>query len=148
MKVDGYLTQNKIFGRIRKEVSACSEVPTLHIIYVGEDETIAKYVALKEEKSGEVGIRAKVWRFKSSISQDQLVEKLKDIIANQSGGVIIQLPLPPHINKQKILDLVPVDRDIDVLSSSARERLKMANTNLCRQLLEQLVRLLMSMKLN
>ena len=87
-------------------------VPTLLILQVGHDFASEKYVAGKIKDCDEVGIDCKHMVFLEDVAETDL---LRYIHENGSfyGGVLVQLPLPAHMSVKKVVDAIPLDRDVD-----------------------------------
>ncbi|WP_027121579.1 bifunctional 5,10-methylenetetrahydrofolate dehydrogenase/5,10-methenyltetrahydrofolate cyclohydrolase [Mycoplasma leonicaptivi] len=98
--------------------------PILSIIQVGDNPASNKYIKNKLKKCEEVGIEGRLYKFKESITQNNLLKKL-DQINEQSDGIIVQLPLPEHIPAKVILNAVPFEKDLDGLT--ARNEFKLYN---------------------
>ena len=90
--------------------------PKLGIIQVGNLPESNKYISNKINKAKEIGIIADWIKLDNQISEEQLRFEINKI-KNEYNGLIVQLPLPNHINSQNILDLIDLDKDIDGLSS-------------------------------
>ena len=111
----------KIAADIRKEVArdvaelkAKGVLPGLAAVVVGDDPASQTYVANKERACREVGIYTEVHRIDSSISQDGLLDLIKSLNdADRVHGILVQLPLPPHIREQDIIECVRPDKDAD-----------------------------------
>ncbi|TNK94503.1 bifunctional 5,10-methylene-tetrahydrofolate dehydrogenase/5,10-methylene-tetrahydrofolate cyclohydrolase, partial [Mycoplasmopsis pullorum] len=88
----------------------------LAIVQVGDNPASNKYIAQKIKKAEYLGVEVKLYKYKESITQDQLLKKM-DNINDYSDGVIVQLPLPKHIPSQVIMDAIPYEKDIDGLSN-------------------------------
>lgn len=88
----------------------------LYIIQVGDNEASTRYVRNKVKDAEEIGIKAEVVKFPESVAQATLENAVMDIVdANQlnPAGIIIQLPLPEHINLKPLIDLIPRRMDVD-----------------------------------
>lgn len=88
----------------------------LYIIQVGDNEASTRYVRNKVKDAQEVGVQAEVLNFPESVTQETLEQSIMDIVdANilNPAGIIVQLPLPAHINKDKLTDLIPFRMDVD-----------------------------------
>lgn len=97
--------------------------PELHVIYVGENPTIEKFIGVKQRYGEKVGAKTIVHRFPSDISEEDLVRKIRRLGAEKNpGGMIVQLPLPKHFDTQKVLNAIPEEKDVDVLSEKACEK--------------------------
>ncbi len=88
----------------------------LYIIQVGDNEASTRYVRNKVKDAEEVGITAEVVHFPEDISQEMVELTIQQIVDDNSdnpAGIIIQLPLPAHLNKDKLSDLIPFRMDVD-----------------------------------
>ena len=111
----------KIAADIRKEVArdvaelkAKGVLPGLAAVVVGDDPASQTYVANKERACREVGIYTEVHRIDASISQDGLLDLIKSLNdADRVHGILVQLPLPPHIREQDVIECVRPDKDAD-----------------------------------
>lgn len=92
----------------------------LAAIVVGADPATAKFVALKQKVAADIGIEMRALEFPADVAEPDLVELLERL-ANDRGvnGIIIQLPLPAHLNTKQLLNLVPANKDVDALSDNA-----------------------------
>lgn len=103
--------------------------PVLTAITVGENPASLLYVSVKEKKAKELGVDFNWIKLKESTSE----RKLKDTISNyseSSQGMIVQLPLPEHLNVEKVIDLIPSEIDVDGLTTFNLGRLYSENLNI------------------
>lgn len=118
--MDGKALAEKIYHELREEVSSSGRHLRLAVVVVGEDPVIAKFVAQKKKIGESIGIDVRLYEFPDSITTNELRKRVAEIVhEDKNSGVIIQLPLPPQINKQSILNAVTPDKDVDVLSARA-----------------------------
>lgn len=118
--VDGKKIAEKIKEELKKEVAVMNRKIRLAIIEVGEDKISQKFVSQKKRFAAEIGIDVREYKFPADISTNKLRDKIAEIVhIKQNTGVIIQLPLPNQLNVQHILNSVPVEKDVDLLSSRA-----------------------------
>ncbi|XP_017772510.1 PREDICTED: bifunctional methylenetetrahydrofolate dehydrogenase/cyclohydrolase, mitochondrial [Nicrophorus vespilloides] len=99
---------------IEQWMSKGNRAPCLKAILVGEDPASRTYVTKKMEASAMVGIDSETINLPSSISQEELMEKI--VVLNQDkqvDGILVQLPLPKHIDERTICNTVDVDKDVD-----------------------------------
>lgn len=88
----------------------------LYIIQVGDNEASTRYVRNKVKDAEEVGIKAEVVKLEWTSTQEQVEQQIEKIVmenASNPCGIIVQLPLPPHINKDRLTDLIPFRMDVD-----------------------------------
>ncbi|MDO8669705.1 MAG: bifunctional 5,10-methylenetetrahydrofolate dehydrogenase/5,10-methenyltetrahydrofolate cyclohydrolase, partial [Candidatus Buchananbacteria bacterium] len=88
----------------------------LAAILVGEDKNSMIFLRQKKKACEFAGVVYQFFQFSGDISQESLEAEIKKIVRGTNHGIIIQLPLPRHINAQNILDLIPPEKDVDVLS--------------------------------
>ena len=103
--------------------------PVLTAITVGENPASLLYVSVKEKKAKELGVDFNWIKLKESTSE----RELKDTISNyseSSQGMIVQLPLPEHLNVEKVIDLIPSEIDVDGLTTFNLGRLYSENLNI------------------
>ena len=103
--------------------------PVLTAITIGENPASLLYVSVKEKKAKELGVDFNWIKLKESTSE----RELKDTISNyseSSQGMIVQLPLPEHLNVEKVIDLIPSEIDVDGLTTFNLGRLYSENLNI------------------
>jgi methylenetetrahydrofolate dehydrogenase (NADP+)/methenyltetrahydrofolate cyclohydrolase len=106
--------KQKIAQEVSKMVAAGHRAPHLVAILVGNDGGSQTYVGAKEKACHEVGFRGTVIRYDQTITEEQLLAKIAEINANQEiDGLIVQLPLPKHINETKITHAILPEKDVD-----------------------------------
>lgn len=92
----------------------------LAIIVVGRDPSVEKFIAQKKKTAASVDIDVRIYPFEDSITTNELRKRAAEIVHEEKNtGVIIQLPLPPHINARYILNAVTPGKDVDMLSARA-----------------------------
>lgn len=118
--LDGKKLSQKILERLKKEISRRNLKLKLAIILIGNNPISEIFIRVKKKACQSVGINFELFRFPSIISYDKLEKEIKKIVKNPAqSGVLIQLPIPKKFNSQKILNLVPLEKDIDVLSEQS-----------------------------
>jgi len=117
--LDGKLISDKIKAEIAAEVKttmldAGKNTPHLAAILVGEDPASQTYVASKEKDCREVGFISSVYRYPANISQVKLLEAIRFLNNDpEIDGFIVQLPLPKHIDENKIIECIAPAKDVD-----------------------------------
>lgn len=116
--LDGNKTSTKIKNEIAQEVLKIKEkgarLPHLAVIIVGENGASKTYVAAKEKACQVVGFQSTVIEYPESISQADLLKKIKEINENtQIDGLLVQLPLPKHISETKVTEAIAPEKDVD-----------------------------------
>ena len=116
--LDGKKVSNDIKNEIAKEVKKMNadgeKVPHLAAIIVGNDGASLTYVASKVRACERVGFKSTMIRLSNTTSEVELLDKIEELnLDSNIDGFIIQLPLPPQINTQKVLMAVDPDKDVD-----------------------------------
>jgi methylenetetrahydrofolate dehydrogenase (NADP+)/methenyltetrahydrofolate cyclohydrolase len=116
--LDGNEVSKNLREQIKMEVNQLRnsgiKVPHLAAILVGSDGASMTYVAAKEKDCKEVGFDSTVLKFDANISEAELLEEVKKINNNNDiDGLIVQLPLPNHINEKKITETIDWHKDVD-----------------------------------
>lgn len=90
-------------------------------VLVGDNPSAKKFLELKKSAAEKVGIEFKIREFPENVTTRDLRKEIVDIgKAELNTGIIVELPLPPHINTQYILNAIPEDKDVDVLSQKSQ----------------------------
>jgi 5,10-methylene-tetrahydrofolate dehydrogenase/methenyl tetrahydrofolate cyclohydrolase len=116
--IDGKQIAATIRGEIKSEVETLQtrtgKAPGLAAVLVGTRTDSQTYVRMKKRACAEVGITSFGHDLPEDISQDELLQVVKDLNANQDvHGILVQLPLPGHIDEEAILAAVSLDKDVD-----------------------------------
>ena len=89
-------------------------IPGLTVILVGEDPASKIYVKNKEKFAKEVGIRSEVIKYPANIEEEELLNKIKQLNRDDKvSGILVQLPLPKHIDKRKVIETIDHKKDVD-----------------------------------
>ena len=114
--LDGKKLAEEILKRLKKEAEGLLPI-RLAVVLIGRDPVSLNYIKQKQKTAERIGVDFILYRFKNDISEKQIVNRIKKIIKNKvNNGIVVQLPLPKHINEQKILNLIPKEKDADALS--------------------------------
>lgn len=93
---------------------------TMAAILVGNDPISVNFVNEKKKIATELGIDFKIYNLDEKLGSDELRQEVNKIAGDKNiGGVIVQLPLPLHVEKHEILKDIPIEKDVDVLGSAA-----------------------------
>lgn len=131
MIIDGRKIKSEILENIKKQVKELSFVPVFCDILVGDDPVSAQYVNMKAKTAESVGIKFHRAEFPATITTDELVEEIKKINSLENMcGLIVQLPLPEGIDRDRVLDAIEPDIDVDCLGEKAKELFYSGNTAL------------------
>ena len=113
--MDGKALAERIRARDRQEVRELGEIG-LATVLVGDDPASDIYIRLKHKAAAEVGIDAKDIRLASQTTEDELLGEVADLNADESiDGLLVQLPLPDHIDEARVIRAIDPVKDVDGL---------------------------------
>ncbi|MBM31943.1 MAG: bifunctional 5,10-methylene-tetrahydrofolate dehydrogenase/5,10-methylene-tetrahydrofolate cyclohydrolase [Chloroflexi bacterium] len=121
--IDGKNISKEIIKNIQEKVQlkiqADSYSPKLAIILVGDDYASLTYVSAKIRTCEKVGISTQLFKFDDNVKNGQVIDKINELNINPDyHGILVQLPLPSHLNQREILDIINPLKDVDGLTSS------------------------------
>lgn len=118
--LDGKATSKKIVEELKAKFEKEPTDKKIAIVSVGDDYGSAVYCNMKKKKSEYVGIGCDVFHFDENTTQEQVENKVKELAGDEAyAGIMIQHPLPKHIDEQKCFNLIPYQKDIDGLSAES-----------------------------
>ncbi len=113
-KALGLQIKEEIANEVRQLTAEGKRAPHLAAVIVGTDGASMTYVASKEKSSHEVGFTSSVYRMAETTTERQLLESIEFLNNDPDiDGFIVQLPLPKHIDEQKIINAISPDKDVD-----------------------------------
>ena len=118
MIIDGKKTAAELREELKKKVielkSTHNAIPGLTVILVGEDPASKIYVKNKEKFAKEVGMNSEVIRYPANVEEKVVLNKIKDLNKDKKiSGILVQLPLPKHIDKRKVIETILPGKDVD-----------------------------------
>ena len=121
--IDGKKLAQEIRAEVKQKVAEYSRNSGreigLAVVLVGEDPASKVYVRNKIKACEEVGIKSFAYYLDKDTAQARVEELIKSLsVDNKIDGILVQLPLPPHIDEKKILELIPDKKDVDGFSAS------------------------------
>jgi methylenetetrahydrofolate dehydrogenase (NADP+)/methenyltetrahydrofolate cyclohydrolase len=116
--LSGKTIADAIKAEVANEVAAIREVhgfaPRLVVVRVGDDPASAVYVGSKVRTSEELGLASDHLHFDADVSEEKIVNVVKELNERHDvDGILVQLPLPKHIDEQKIVELIDPEKDVD-----------------------------------
>tara|TARA_Y100001970_G_scaffold217444_1_gene266363 strand:- start:1087 stop:1935 length:849 start_codon:yes stop_codon:yes gene_type:complete len=116
--IDGKKAALDLREELKAEVSKLklkyNKVPGLTVILIGEDAPSQIYVRNKEKSANEVGLKSEVIRYPESVEEKIVLDKIDELNKDESvSGILVQLPLPKHIDKQKVIEKILPSKDVD-----------------------------------
>ena len=118
--IDGKKAASELREKLKQEVvelkSKYNKVPGLTVILIGDMTPSQIYVRNKEKSANEVGLKSEVIKYPDSIDEKTVLNKISELNNDETvSGILVQLPLPKHIDKQKIIETIDPSKDVDGL---------------------------------
>ena len=116
--IDGKKIAAEIREELKKEVSdlksKTNKVPGLTVILIGDMAPSQIYVRMKEKAANEIGLKSEIIKYPGSIEENAVLHKIDELNKDESvSGILVQLPLPKHIDKQKVIESISPNKDVD-----------------------------------
>ena len=116
--IDGKKIAAELREELRQEVVALkakyNKVPGLTVILIGDMAPSQIYVRNKEKSANEVGLRSEVIRYPEAVEEKTVLDKIEELNKDKNiSGILVQLPLPKHIDKQKVIETILPEKDVD-----------------------------------
>jgi len=116
--IDGKKIAAELREELKKEVSEIkskyNKVPGLTVILIGDMAPSQIYVRMKEKAANEVGLKSEVIRYPGEVEEKKVLDKIYELNKDESvSGILVQLPLPKHIDKQKVIEAILPSKDVD-----------------------------------
>ena len=116
--IDGKKIAEEFRKDLKKEVlelkSKYKKIPGLSVILVGNLTPSRIYVKNKEKSANEVGLNSNVLKYSDTVDQATIIKKIKELNNDENvSGILVQLPLPKHIDKKKVIETILPSKDVD-----------------------------------
>jgi methylenetetrahydrofolate dehydrogenase (NADP+)/methenyltetrahydrofolate cyclohydrolase len=116
--LSGKKVSDEILTSLTKEIATLEKQhhlnPGLAVILIGQNPASESYVRMKKNACARIGIRSFEYKLPEETSESDLIQLIDTLNQDRNvHGILLQLPLPPHINEQKMLDLISPDKDVD-----------------------------------
>jgi methylenetetrahydrofolate dehydrogenase (NADP+)/methenyltetrahydrofolate cyclohydrolase len=116
--IDGKKIAAELREELRQEVlelkAKYNKVPGLTVILIGDMAPSQIYVRMKEKAANEVGLKSDVIRYPGTVEEKTVLDKIEELNKDESiSGILVQLPLPKHIDKQKVIETIMPGKDVD-----------------------------------
>ena len=123
--LSGTALRDRIVARLRREIEAAGSPPVcLATVLMGDDPASRIYVASKHRKAAEAGMVSRGVELPGSASQAQVHDAVAALVADPGvHGILVQLPLPPQVDAEDVLGLLPIAKDVDGLSERSLGRI-------------------------
>lgn len=121
MIIDGRAMAEEVYAKIKTAIETSRQNPHLTIVTCAPNAATQQYLALKKRKAAAVGIPVNVIELPADTTTDDMVTTVQRA-QMQTDGIIVQLPLPAHIDTQEVLNAIPVRYDVDGVHYDGTER--------------------------
>jgi methylenetetrahydrofolate dehydrogenase (NADP+)/methenyltetrahydrofolate cyclohydrolase len=116
--IDGKKISAELREELKQEVADLkikhNKVPGLTVILIGDMAPSQIYVRNKEKSANEVGLKSEVIRYPDTVEEKIVLEKINELNKDETvSGILVQLPLPKHIDKQKVIETIAPSKDVD-----------------------------------
>ena len=116
--IDGKKIAAELREELRQEVielkAKYNKVPGLTVILIGDMAPSQIYVRNKEKSANEVGLKSEVIRYPEAVEEKTVLDKIEELNKDEIiSGILVQLPLPKHIDKQKVIETILPSKDVD-----------------------------------
>mgnify|MGYP005673465091 FL=1 len=116
--IDGKKTAADLRSNLKNEVDNLKKkfnrVPGLTVILIGEYAPSKIYVRNKEKSAVEIGLKSEIIKYPDTVDEKTVLEKISELNNDENvSGILVQLPLPKHIDNKKIIDAIDPNKDVD-----------------------------------
>ena len=116
--IDGKKAAAELREELKQEVvelkTKYNKAPGLTVILIGDMAPSQIYVRNKEKSANEVGLKSEVIRYPDTVEEKTVLEKIEELNKDETiSGILVQLPLPKHIDKQKVIETIAPSKDVD-----------------------------------
>ena len=112
--IDGKEVSQNIYQNLKREIRSLSNPPSLVVIILGERKDTLSYVGMKQKKCKELCMTSQLIKLSELTTQAELLDKIEELNQDESiDGILVQLPLPDHIDKNLVLESINIEKDVD-----------------------------------
>ena len=112
--IDGKKLAEKVRNKLKLEIKSLKKTPKLTVILVGDDPASKIYVKNKQKYALEIGMKSEVIKLDKNIKEEKLLKLIKKLNKDKKvNGILVQLPLPKHINEFDIINAISLEKDVD-----------------------------------
>ena len=120
MILDGKKVASELLDSVKSEILKADlatknlTLPCLAVILVGDNPASLQYIKMKRKRAEEVGMNFLLKNFDADISEAELLQEITALANNPNiAGLIVQMPLPKHIDEEKVIAAIPPHKDVD-----------------------------------
>ena len=116
--IDGKKIAAELREELKQEVTELkakhNRVPGLTVVLIGDMAPSQIYVRMKEKAANEIGLKSEVIRYPEAVEEKTILDKIDELNKDETvSGILVQLPLPKHINKQRVIEAIDPGKDVD-----------------------------------
>ena len=116
--IDGKALAVQLREQLKRDIEKLQKKPGLAVVIVGKDNASQIYVRNKVKACAEVGIRSYSYELEETATQEEVESLLKSLALNpEIDGILLQLPLPKHLDSEAAMAKIPVEKDVDGFSA-------------------------------
>src|SRR5688500_6638983 len=130
MIANGSEISNKILKDLKAEIKRQTLKPRLAVVLLGNDPASQTYIRKKQEAAESIGVGFLLYKFPEKISTEALIAEIKQIQTQDLSGIIVQPPLPAHLDRRKVLNVLNPEIDVDYLSWESLGKLVIGENSL------------------
>ncbi len=119
--VDGKLIKQEIQEKLKAELERLNQEPQIDILWVGNSKASEAFIKIKSNFGKNLGVKVNLKHFNEHISESELIDAIN---RSAASGLIVQLPLPEHIDAKKVINNIPLSKDIDTLNEKSFQNYK------------------------
>src|SRR5690606_35670760 len=129
--LDGTALAHRVREEVARDVARLPEPPGLATVLIGDDPASAVYVRSKRRRCVEAGIRDLHRHLPAHVTQDEAAAVVDELAADPAvSGILLQLPLPPHLDPAALINRIPPGKDVDGLTEASAGRLALRRPGL------------------
>lgn len=112
--IDGHQIASEIYESIRSKIDSFKQKPKLAIVLAGNDDASLVYVRNKQKAAANIGIQTDLYHLEESVTEQEIINLIDQLNTDpQTNGIIVQLPLPQHLNTSAIINRILPIKDVD-----------------------------------
>ena len=139
--LDGKEVSKRILQKLELQLRYSEYKPKLSIILCGNDPASILYTNMKKKRGLYIGLNAEVYNFDENITEEEFFDKF-DELNKEADGIMVQLPLPKHLDEKKILSYIPKTKDVDGLTETSLGKIMKGNEEFASATPKGIIRLL------
>ncbi len=120
--LDGRKVALSLLQEVQEGMKTLPKIPTLAIVRCGDEPASVQYTTMKQQKAEEIGMSSRIYAFSDTVSQKELISGIH-ALNRSADGILVQLPLPPHLDEQEVLNSIHPTKDVDGLTTTNAARL-------------------------